>query len=228
MSYLDAQPGRPGAGQPDDSLKQVGADLARTIVTRIAPPAVLLALMWLVRAADAVLPARLTSFGVRAWDFGQLYGIAAAPVLHASWAHLLANSVPFLILGALISAQGVKKFWLVTGIVTLISGVGVFVLNAPGTVTVGASGLVFGYFGYLALAALFAPTWKSRILLGGLGLVVIGLYGTSILIGLVPRDSGISWQGHLTGFAGGVVAAWLLAPKAVSRPRSQGGQFREW
>lgn len=126
---------------------------APSTLGRFAPPVVLLALMWAVQIADAVLPGSFTVFGLRSWDPAGLGGIVMGPLLHASWPHLIGNSVPFLVLGCLVAAEGARRFWTVTLFAAV---VGTWLVNAPGTVTVGASGLVFGYFGYL-VARVFVP-----------------------------------------------------------------------
>ncbi|WEK60602.1 MAG: rhomboid family intramembrane serine protease [Candidatus Microbacterium colombiense] len=163
--------------------------------------------MWIVQLADAILPGSFSGFGLRSWDLLGLGGIVVSPVLHASWAHLLANSLPFLALGCLVAVEGARRFWTVTVVVAVVGGLGTWVFNAPGTLTVGASGLVFGYFGYLVLRV-FAPARVAhRILYAVVALVVIAVYGGSMLAGVVGVSQGISWQAHLFGAIGGGVAA---------------------
>lgn len=197
----------------EDSLSAIGIDVAK----RLASPLIMLAVMWLIRISDFVIPIRFNGAGLRSWDFSHWYGIFTMPFLHSSWPHLLANSLPFLVLGGLVVADGVGRFWAVTAIVMVVSAVGAFFLNEPGTVTVGASGLVFGYFGYLAVAAFFARTWSGRIARGIISLVVIGVYGSAMLFGILPRLGHISWQAHLFGLIGGVCAAWAILKWAESR-----------
>lgn len=197
----------------EDSLGAIGVDVAK----RLASPLVMLAAMWVIRIADFVIPIRFNSAGLRSWDFSHWYGIFTMPFLHSSWPHLLANSLPFLVLGGLVVADGVVRFWAVTGIVMVTSAVGTFFVNEPGTLTVGASGLVFGYFGYLAVAAFFARTWSGRIARGIISLLVIGIYGSAMLFGVLPRLGHISWQAHLFGLLGGVFAAWFILAWAGRR-----------
>ncbi len=176
---------------------------------RFASPFLLLAAMWLVQFADAVLPGSFTGFGLRSWDPSGLAGIILGPLLHASWAHLIANSVPFLVLGCLVAVEGARRFWTVTAFAAVVGGLGTWLLNAPGTLTVGASGLVFGYFGYTVMRV-FAPGRVShRILYAVIALVVIGVYGGSMLAGVVGVRDGISWQAHLFGAIGGALAAFV-------------------
>jgi membrane associated rhomboid family serine protease len=174
---------------------------------RFVSPVVLLALMWLVQTLDAVLPGSFTGFGLRSWDVTGLGGIVLGPLLHANWGHLIANSAPFLVLGCLVAVEGARRFWAVTAIVAIVGGLGTWLVNAPGTLTVGASVLVFGYFGYVVMRV-FAPGRVShRILYAVIALIVISLYGGSMLAGVFGAAEGVSWQGHLFGAVGGGVAA---------------------
>jgi membrane associated rhomboid family serine protease len=176
---------------------------------RFASPVVLLAAMWIVQAADAILPGSFTGFGLRSWDLEGLTGILVGPLLHANWQHLIANSVPLLVLGCLVAVEGARRFWVVTLLAAVVGGLGTWVLNAPGTLTVGASGLVFGYFGYTVLRV-FAPGRVShRILYAVVAVIVIALYGGSMLAGVVGVREGISWQAHLFGAIGGGLAVFL-------------------
>ncbi|GAA5155070.1 rhomboid family intramembrane serine protease [Microbacterium pseudoresistens] len=171
---------------------------------------ILLALMWAIQFADAVLPGSFTGFGLRSWDVAGLPGIVIGPLLHASWAHLIGNSVPFLVLGCLVAADGAGRFWAVTAASALVGGAGTWLVNAPGAVTVGASGLVFGYFGYV-VARVFVPGRVAhRIGYAAIALVVIVLYGGSMLAGVVGVREGVSWQAHLFGALGGALAALVL------------------
>lgn len=184
------------------------ADTRRsTPLGRFVSPVALLALMWIVQLADAVLPGSFSGFGLRSWDLSGLGGIVVGPLLHASWPHLIANSVPFLVLGCLVAVEGTRRFWAVTAMVAVIGGLGTWVANAPGTLTVGASGLVFGYFGYVVLRVFAPGRVAHRILYAVVAIVVISLYGGSMLAGVVGVREGISWQAHLFGAIGGGVAA---------------------
>jgi len=181
----------------------------QSAVARFASPVILLALMWAVQLADAVLPGSFTGFGLRSWDLSGLGGIVLSPLLHANWAHLIGNSVPFLVLGLLVAVEGTRRFWTVTAIVAVVGGLGTWVFNAPGTVTVGASVLVFGYFGY-TVVRVFAPGRVAhRIGYALIALVVIGVYGATMLAGVVGVSQGISWQAHLFGAIGGALAVFV-------------------
>jgi membrane associated rhomboid family serine protease len=170
---------------------------------RVTPVAVLLALMWLITAINWLgLGGAWTVDGVRAHDpSGFLPNLLFAPLLHAGLAHLVANSVPFAVLGGLIAVQSVWRFAAAT-IAGVIIGAGVvWLLGAPGSVTIGASGLVFAYFGWLIVRAVR----ERSILAIALGMVTLALYG-GVLWGLSPFQLGISWQGHLGGLLAGAAA----------------------
>ena len=171
----------------------------------LALVAALVALMWAVEVADLVLGDLDGAGGIRPRDLGGLDGVVLAPFLHGGFGHLLGNTVPFLVLGATIALGGLVRVAAVTGIVGLVSGLGVWLLAGAGSVHVGASGLVFGFATYLLAGGLFS----RRLLHLAVGLVVLVLYGTTLLFGLVPTP-GVSWQGHLFGALGGVLAARVL------------------
>ncbi|WP_291279880.1 rhomboid family intramembrane serine protease [Galactobacter sp.] len=186
----------------------------RPVLRSLAQPVVLLAAMWVIRLADAILPGSWNRlFGVQSWHFWGLDGLILAPLLHANFWHLLSNTIPFLVFGLLIAFDGKARFWSVTGIVAVISGAGAWLINSPGTVTVGASGLVFGYFGYLLARAFVAPSMGHRVLYAVIGIVVGVTYGAGMIAGILFAHYGVSWQAHLFGAIGGVVAAYALRPR---------------
>ncbi|MGF6821920.1 membrane associated rhomboid family serine protease [Microbacterium sp. ZKA21] len=181
----------------------------RSAVARFASPVILLALMWAVQFADAVLPGSFTGFGLRSWDVSGLGGIVLSPLLHASWAHLIANSLPFLVLGCLVAIEGAGRFWLVTAIIAVVGGAGTWLVNAPGTLTVGASVLVFGYFGYVVVRVCAPGRVAHRIGYALIALIVIVLYGTAMFSGVFGVADGVSWQAHLFGAIGGALAVFI-------------------
>lgn len=178
------------------------------MLSRFWPPLVLVAIMWGVQLADTVLPGSFSGAGIRSWNLAGLSGILIGPFLHADWAHLIANSLPLLILGWLVSIEGGGKFWLNSLIIALIGGAGVWLVNAPGALTVGASTLVFGYFAYV-VARVFVGSARvaHRIGYAAIAIVVIAVYGGAMIGGIIGAGPGISWQAHLFGAVGGVVAA---------------------
>ena len=165
---------------------------------------VLLAVMWVLEVVDVPLDGRLDRFGIRPRQVDGLDGIVVAPFLHLGFGHLIANTVPFLVLGGVICLSGAKRFVQVTVIVGLVSGVGVWLTGSSHSLVVGASGLVFGYLTYLVARGVFA---RNLLYLVG-GALVLAVYG-GVLWGLLPSP-GISWQAHLFGAIGGVVAAAVL------------------
>ena len=164
----------------------------------------MLAIMWAVEVIDIPLRGRLDRFGVYPRQLSGLPGIVFAPFLHAGFGHLIANTLPFLVLGAVVAYAGLRQFVLVTVIVMAGSGLGMWLFGASNSVQVGASGLVFGYLTYLLTRGFIAQklSWI-------LGAVLIGLFYGSLLWGLIPRH-GVSFSGHLFGALSGVAAAWLL------------------
>jgi membrane associated rhomboid family serine protease len=180
-----------------------------TIVTTIRKGAVavgvLIALLWLIEGIDTVLHHRLDRFGVRPHRISGLRGIVFAPFLHVSWNHLISNTVPLAVLALIIAGQSLVRFVSVSAMVALISGLGMWVFGSTNSVHIGASGVIFGLLTYLIARGLFA----RKLAFIAIGVVVGALYG-GILAGVVPTKSGVSWQGHLFGAIGGVVAAYLL------------------
>ncbi|MFJ4999721.1 rhomboid family intramembrane serine protease [Microbacterium sp. NPDC088619] len=180
-----------------------------SVLGRFAAPLVLVTLMWVVQIVDAILPGSFTGFGLRSWDLSGLGGIVLGPLLHADWAHLIGNTVPLLVLGCLVAVDGARRFWTVTAFAAVIGGLGTWLVNAPGALTVGASGLVFGYFGYTVMRVFAPGRVAHRVLYAIVALLVIGLYGGSMLAGVVGVREGISWQAHLFGAIGGGLAAFV-------------------
>lgn len=174
---------------------------------RFLPVFVLLALMWVLEFLDFILPGDWDLAGIVPRSSDGLSGVGIGPLMHVGFSHLMANTVPFLILGCLVALDGARRFWAVTGISALAAGLGVWLFAASNTVTVGASGLVFGYLGYLLVAGF--RTRRVRDI--AISVLIFLIYG-STLIGTVPwlAGPGVSWQAHLFGAIGGGLAAWLL------------------
>ena len=168
--------------------------------------------MWAVEVLDA-LGAHLDANGIHPRDVGGLPDIAFAPFLHAGWGHLIGNTIPFVILGATIALGGLARTAAVVAIVALVGGLGTWLFAAAGTNHIGASGLVFGFAAYLVARGVFS----RRLLHLAVGLLVLAVYGTTLLFSLIPHP-GISWQGHLFGAIGGIVAARVLDARATRPP----------
>lgn len=190
---------------------------------RHAPFALLvgaLVLMWGVEIVDSVaLGDRLQSGGIRPRRADGIDGIAFAPFLHSGWSHIASNSVPFLVLGGLVGIRGRRRLVTTTLIIAVIGGLLTWLFAGSGN-HIGASGVVFGYFGALLGAALF----ERKLATLAAALVAILLY-SSILVGVVPQE-GISWEGHLFGVIAGIVAAKVLA-EPVRRPWDDDPDFDE-
>lgn len=164
-----------------------------------------LVLLWMLEALDAVLLGALDGFGVSPRVIAELPQVLTAPFLHFGFEHLMANSLPFLVLGVLARMAGRRPFWVATLASILVSGLFAWLLSAPNTVTAGASGLVFGWLAFLLVRGLFNRNWKQILI----SAAVFGFFG-GMLWGVFPTLPGVSWQGHLGGAVGGVLAAWWL------------------
>jgi membrane associated rhomboid family serine protease len=179
------------------------------VVRGFALVAGMAAVMWVVEVADQIADGRLDAYGIEPRDVDGLDGVVFAPFLHAGFDHLIGNTIPFLLLGFAIALGGVARVAIVTIIVALVGGLGTWLVAPANTVHIGASGIVFGYAAYLVARGVYS---RSAMQIG-LGVVVLAVWGTTLLRGLVPED-GISWQGHLFGAIGGVLAARLLHRRA--------------
>lgn len=153
---------------------------------------------------------RLDYFGIKPRDIVGLRGIILSPFLHADFAHLLANTFPFAILGWLVMLQETSDFFLVSLFSMLFSGVGVWLFAQPNSVTVGASGIIFGYLGFLMFRGIFQRNIPSI----AVSLLVFFLYG-GMIWGVLPSNPHISWMAHLFGFIGGVWTARMMAKKKL-------------
>ncbi len=167
---------------------------------------------WAVFFVNELLGERLNGLGIRPREALGLIGIVTAPFLHAGLEHILSNSISFLILGWMVLGRGLRTFVIVTAATTLVGGAGTWLIGRGGVVHVGMSGVIFGYLGYLVARGFF-----ERSLWTLLGSLCVGLLNAGMLLGMLPTDSEISWEGHLCGALAGVVCARLLAvPRASS------------
>lgn len=159
----------------------------------------------LIELLDQRLDGRLDmQLGIRPHRVSGLDGILFAPFVHSGWEHLLANSSPLILLGTFALAAGTKRFLVATWIIAIVSGLGVWFLTPPHYVVVGASGVIFGWLGLLFMRGLVEGSlWHLAV-----AFIVGLLYGWQLVL-LLPTDDQISWQGHLCGFAGGMLAALL-------------------
>ena len=172
---------------------------------------VLVAVMWLLEAIDTLLRGALDLWGIRPRDLDSIWSIFTAPWLHVGWDHLIGNSIPFLVLGILILSSSWREWLGATAGAVLVGGLTVWLFSPPNSLTLGASGVIFGWFGYLVVRGFLTGQLMQIII----SVVVAALYG-GIIFGVLPTDSGVSWQGHLGGLVGGVLAAWAM--HRVRRP----------
>lgn len=167
------------------------------------------AVLWVVQFVNSADDYRLDRFGVRPREVDGLWGVVTMPFLHASFGHLLSNTIPLVLIGWVLLLSGLRTWATVTVIVVVVGGMLTW-LVAPGhAVIVGASGMVFGWLGYLLARAYFSRRLKWIIV----AVLVLVFFGT-LLFGLFPTlHSDVSWQAHVCGFAAGIGAGALLHPR---------------
>ena len=198
------QASRPAAGAFSRWLR------AAIIVVSVA------ALLVVVEIVDTAMNGALEQYGIWPRSWSGLIGVVTAPFLHSDFAHLIGNLLPGMVLGYFVVLSG--QAMAVTAIVWLTSGLGVWLISPAGAPTVGASGIVFGWLTFLIVRGAFTRNvWQ---VLGGL--VVLFMYG-GILWGALPGTAGVSWQGHLFGAIGGVLAASVTARDRPKQAIEQGG-----
>jgi membrane associated rhomboid family serine protease len=191
------------------SLTQTSRQVTRSLRRQTVTLGTALAAGWAVFGVNVVLGGALLRFGIVPRTTDGLAGILVAPFLHANLNHLIANTIPFLLFGWLVMLRDRRHFGVVTLMAMLGSGLLSWAFGAPHSVHVGASGLIFGYLGFLLLAGWYARSASSI----ALSLLVGTLWGGTVL-GVLPGTPGVSWQGHLGGFLGGVLAArWYRTTK---------------
>lgn len=161
------------------------------------------ALLWAIEVVDLATGHALDPYGVVPRDPDRLIGIVAHPFLHFGFGHVASNSLPLLVLGFIAALGGIRRFLAVSALNVLAVGVGAWLVAPPNTVGAGASGLVFGLFGYVVVRG-----FVERKLLGiAAGLAVAAVWGSSFLLGILPTDSGVGWYAHLIGLVAGVLTA---------------------
>jgi membrane associated rhomboid family serine protease len=211
--------GRPGA-PATQSKRPAWMVGGATILTFVS-------LLYLIELIDELTRHSLDANGIRPLEADGLWGIVFAPALHASWQHLIANTIPLLVLGFLMTLAGLSRFVWATAIVWILGGFGTWLIGDLGsscgpTDHIGASGLIFGWLAFLLVFGIFVRRLANIVI----GLVVLFAYG-GVLLGAMPvlgRCGGVSWQGHLCGAIAGVVAAyWLSAPERNARAKRKAG-----
>jgi membrane associated rhomboid family serine protease len=178
----------------------------RSVKLRVLALALFISLLWFVRAIDSLLPDGFSAAGVGIVPrtSSGLEGIVIAPFVHANWDHLIANSLPLAVLGALILLRGLTEFIFALITSVLISGLGTWVFGEGNAEHIGASGVILGFIGFL----LFRCAFDRRLSTLLITLIVAILYGAGVGTSLIP-DTDVSWSGHFFGFVGGFIAARL-------------------
>src|SRR5512133_4170086 len=184
---------------------------------------VLLAGLWMLEFLDQLSGHQLDQLGIHAREVDGMPEIFTAPFLHAGWDHLLSNSLPFYILGFLVLLSGLARWLASSLIIIVISGVAAWSLTPAHTLILGASGLIFGWLTYLLARGI----WSRRPAQVAVAVVVLLVYG-GLIWGILPGTAGISWQAHLGGAVGGVLAAWLLHRRANRRQLVTTGPVRRY
>ena len=177
--------------------------------------------IWAVHIINLLLfGGNLIFFGIHPLDLSSIWGIFTSPLLHADFSHLISNTVPGAIFAFLIGHSGSRVFWEVTAWVVLVGGVGVWFFGGVGTNHIGASGLVYGWLGYLLVRGFFNRS-LSQIILG----ITLGIIYSGLMWGLLPGTPGMSWQAHLFGAVGGVLAGMIITsddpPHLVRRKQAK-------
>jgi len=173
-----------------------------------------LAVIWVLQVVNWADGYRLDSeFGILPEHLSRLGEIFTAPFLHFSWQHIEGNSLPLFVLGVLAAYRSITRFLLASLIIAVTSGMAVWLFQSPNELTVGASGLIFGYFGYVLVRGFFDRNFVDI----GVGLVAGALYWT-ILEVAIPGTPGVSWIGHIGGLVGGILAAWVLRNTTARKP----------
>lgn len=180
----------------------------------------LLAGLWVLEIVDQLSGNALDAYGIRARELDGLPEIATAPFLHGGFDHLISNSLPFAVLGFLVLLGGLAR-WLAASAISIVSsGLAAWFLTPVNTIVLGASGLIFGWLTYLLARAL----WSRQVAQIVIAVLVLVFYG-GLIWGILPGAAGVSWQAHLGGAVGGVLAAWLLHRRSPT-PRPPAGYRR--
>lgn len=180
--------------------------IARELKTQATILGGLIALIWILELVDLfVFRGALNAYGIVPRRVFGLRGILFAPFLHGNLVHLMANTIPFVTLGWLVMLQETSDFFAVSAVTMVVSGLGVWLFGSAG-VHIGASGVIFGYLGFLLLRGFFERNIPSIFLS-----LIVGFFYGGLIWGVLPAQVGISWEGHLFGFLGGALAARMLA-----------------
>lgn len=210
MSMQPFGPADPSSARADSQFSDgsLASPLGRAATLMVA----VLALLWLVELVNALSGRGLSrAGGIRARDPGSLVDIVFSPFVHGNLEHLAGNALPLFSLGFIAAVPDIKRFLQMNVIVIVVGGLGVWLFSPANSISVGASGLVFGYFGYLMLRGIVDRRPVDVVVSIGVALAYGYLMWHSIGFGV----TNISWQGHLSGLVGGMLAAVLLRRRRV-------------
>src|SRR5580692_4833183 len=208
---------QPGSSAPAHRAAEIDVDEARKAFFLMVG---FIALIWILQVANWADHYHLDgTYGILPRSLGHLGDIFIAPFLHFSWDHIEGNSGPLFVFGLLAAYRGVTRFLGVTLLVAITSGLAVWFFQGNGQETVGASGLIFGYFGYVLARGLI-----DRNLIDALAAVVMALSYAYILTVAIPGTPGVSWIGHLGGLVGGLAAGWIFRTRRRAGDPGQTGR----
>lgn len=200
LSFGRRKDGSATSEPPFDPSSWTGALIVMTLVT---------ALLWGIQIANANHDYSFNRFGLKPRELDGLWGVVTMPFLHESYGHLLSNSVPLFAIGWALLLSGMRVFLFVTGVVIVLGGIATWIVGPSDVIIVGASGMIFGWLGYLLARAYFSR--RLKWIFTAIALLVF--FGT-LLGSLLPTvDARISWQSHVCGFLAGVFVGWLLHPR---------------
>ncbi|MYW68128.1 rhomboid family intramembrane serine protease [Streptomyces sp. SID8379] len=205
MTY-EAQKRQQRPGAPSWTAKDRALAAGKVMVAWVA-------LLWLLEVIDTASGHALDTFGIQPREPSELIDVVPASFIHFGFAHVAANSIPLLVLGFIAALSGIRRFLLASALIIVADGLGVWLVAPDHSNTAGASGLIFGLFGFVVLSGFV----ERRPLGIVVGLLVAAYWGTTFLAGLSPTNDGVSWQGHLIGLIAGVAAAFVLR----RRPRPE-------
>ncbi|MDP9093893.1 MAG: rhomboid family intramembrane serine protease [Actinomycetota bacterium] len=198
------RPAPGGTEPPFDPTSWTGALIVMGVVV---------AVVWVIQIVNSTHGYSLDRFGLKPRRIDGLWGVLTQPFLHTSYGHLLSNTAPLAAIGWVLLLSGVRTWLTVTAVVLIVGGLATWLL-APSGLIVGASGLIFGWLGYLIARAYFSR--RIRWIVVAIG--VLFFFGTLLTSVLPSYDSHESWQSHACGFVSGILAGALLHPRRARPP----------
>ena len=212
-------PGTPGA-QPTQRWWQVQENGHTRLFTGVTLAIGYVVSIWLVFFINTGLGNSLSYYGIHPLDLSSVWHVVTAPLLHLNLQHIMSNTVPGAIFVFLIGLSGKRTFWEVTLFSLVVGGAGTWLFGGVGTNHIGASGLIYGWLGYLVIRG-FANRSVWQIVMG----LFLAFSYSGLIWGVLPTDTGVSWQGHLFGGIGGVLAGMVITsddPPETQQRRAQG------